>query len=270
MLSLLERLRRSIASNRFASRAASYGYTIGKRSPRWPFDEFMRRLHEPDGLVISEGLYPSIEQIRKDLVSKLAGRRRKTSFRHEQVEIDAGDCAAGVSSPEEAARLIYRLVRIFKPAHVVEIGSAFGVGTMYISEALRMNGSGQVVGIECEEWRADLANECLARHWGTIGRVEIGAAEEIFPRLRAQHGPFDFAFVDAVHKFENTVGYHNMVRSSVNSAAIVVYDDINWSSEMQRFWQFLCAQTDVTDALLVSGRWAVARYDIAAAPAGLT
>jgi predicted O-methyltransferase YrrM len=174
--------------------------------------------------------------------------------------MDAGECAQGVSSPEVAVRLIYTLVRMFKPAQVVEIGSAFGIGTMYIAEALRANGRGAVVGVEYEDWRADIANRCLARHWREIGHVESGPAEIVLPRLAQEGKVFDFAFVDAVHKFDNTVGYHELLSRGSAGPFIAVYDDMNWSDEMRRVWRFLCDQERITDALLVNERWAIVRY----------
>lgn len=260
MLRLLRSLRARLQPQRDDKSGDTYTHLVAKKSARWPFDALLRSLTQRGAPQSAEGLYSKIDLIRERLVNDLTGQRKRTSFRHEEVEMDAGECVSGVSSPETAARLIYSLVRLFKPSRIVEIGSAFGVSTMYIAEAVRMNGAGEVVGIEYEGWRADIANACLAQHWQGIARVETGPAEEVFPRLRDQYGVFDFAFVDAVHKFDNTVGYHQMLCTTSTASTIAVYDDMNWSADMERVWDYLCRQDQISDALLVNGRWGLVRY----------
>src|SRR5688500_8655409 len=118
--------------------AGGYTYEVANASQTSPFSSVLRGLNSRN-VGGERGYYAEIDEIRKRLVEQLTGQRARTSFRHEQVDMDVGECIDGVSSPETAARLIYTLVRMLKPARVVEIGSAFGVGTMYIAEALRMN-----------------------------------------------------------------------------------------------------------------------------------
>lgn len=174
--------------------------------------------------------------------------------------MDAAECIMGVSSPREGMHVLFEAMTCFKPTRVIEIGSAFGVGSMYLAEALQQNGCGRLYGIEYEQWRCDIANASLAGHWKGTATIYCGRAEDLVPTLAADHGQFDFAFVDAVHKYEDTMGYHGLLRDSVGAGAIAIYDDINWSDGMGRFWADLQADPSITDSVLVNGRWGCVRY----------
>lgn len=236
-----------------------YFYSIDKKSDTWPFDPVIE-LIETGKLKKQHRYHKKIQRIKSDMIATLGGTNRLTYFRHEKIQMDAGQCAEDVSSPEVGLKLVYEIVRLFKPAWVVEIGSAFGVGSMYLAEALKRNRTGSLSGIEFESWRAHIANKCLSSHWRAQGKIHAGRAEDIFPQLVAAGKKVDFVFVDAVHKYKDTMVYHRLLEKGVSEGAIVVYDDINWSEGMKRFWNELLLEETVEDAVLINGRWGIARY----------
>ena len=232
---------------------------IAKQSPSWPFAKIVDP-REWRRLTRKRSAHEIIEEIRRDMVRSLSGKRQQTWYRHEKMVMDIGECAQGVSSPGFCGRLLYGLIREFRPRCVVEFGSAFGIASMYIVQALKQNRSGVMKGIEYENWRADIANEALSTHWSNLANVYPGRVEDVFPSLVGNGEEVDFCFVDAVHRYEDCVGYHNILKDHLVKGAIVVYDDINWSADMQKFWQFVISEEVITDAVLVDGRWGIARY----------
>lgn len=255
---LREKLKRARA--RSGPPSPEFHFHVSKRSEAtWPFEPVLALLASKR-LIQATKYQKKIERIRNKMIADLQGAVERTHFRHQEVLMDAGECAELVSSPQLGGRLVYELVKIFRPMSVVEIGSAFGVGSMYIAEALRQNGHGSFVGIEYEEWRADVANENVRVDWPTQGSVCSGRAEDILPQLFAGGRKIDFAFIDAVHKYEATLGYHRLLEEGISNAAILVYDDINWSEDMRRFWQDLIVQEAVSDALLINDRWGIVRH----------
>jgi predicted O-methyltransferase YrrM len=232
---------------------------VCKRAAEWPYSQFVERLLELNLDSVPDWA-TRIEAIRQELIAEHRGKSRSTKFRHELVRMDEGACLDGVSSPIQCVWLLYQAVRSFRPATVVEIGSAFGVGSMSIAEALSANGGGRLHGIEFEDWRCDIANRNLARHWKEIGGVICGLAEQVLPEIIAGNGLIDFAFVDATHKYNDTMCYHRMLRAFSSPGAIALFDDINWSEGMRRFWRDVLADDSVTDCLLINDRWGFVRY----------
>lgn len=202
----------------------------------------------------------SIERISKDMIKSVAGKVRKTSFRHQMVEMDSANVVRGVSSPRLGRILLWELINMIKPQRAIELGSAFGIGTMYMTDAMLKNGIGKLDGIEYEDWRATLANKMLETHFSGIARVHTGRIEDILPTLIHKYDPVDFAFVDAVHKYEDCIAYHELLSGAVAEGATVVYDDINFSSDMLRFWNELVSKPNITDAILIRKRWGIVRY----------
>lgn len=241
-------------------------YSIAKKNEdTWPFDDIIK-MGQQGGF---DQVYPyehQITVIREALADSLRGKMRQTSFRHEVVEMDAAECFAGVSSANAGGRLLHALVCMCNPQLAVELGSAFGMSSMYVVDAIREVGYGEFVGIELEAWRAEIAQRNIESVTPECGKVVAGPIERVLPEAVPENGgeKIDFAFVDAVHKYENTMEYHQLLKKRIGEGAIVVYDDINWSEEMRRFWGDLMMDSSVTDALLVDQRYGCVRYHAAA------
>lgn len=94
--------------------------------------------------------------------------------------------------------LAYLLCRTLDARRVVEVGTSYGVSTLYLAAALRDAGvgsdAGKVIGTEIEPAKAARAQAHLAEA-GLAGQVEIrvGDARET---LRDVPGPIDFVLMD--------------------------------------------------------------------------
>jgi len=58
--------------------------------------------------------------------------------------------------------------------------------------------------------------------------------------------PIDFAFIDGNHRFEPTVGYFDAIVPKTINSSIVVLDDIRWSAEMEKAWNYCKDHSNVT------------------------
>jgi predicted O-methyltransferase YrrM len=202
-----------------------------------------------------------IEGVAQALAAEWTGTVRTTFARHEVKEHDVGKLAAEVSSPRAGGILLHEVARLLRPRWTVELGSAFGIGSLYLAAALTENGAGRLDGIEFEPWRADLANQALQTHYPGVATIHAGPIEELLPRLAAERGGWDLAFVDAWHTYGKCMDYHRLLLETMALAGVwVVYDDITWSKEMEQFWAELVALPVVTDAAAVRNRWGVIRY----------
>ena len=100
-----------------------------------------------------------------------------------------------VALDPDKARLCYLLCRAIGAHRVVEVGTSFGVSTIYLSAAVRENGdSGVVIGTEWEPAKVAGARENLKR----AGLAGVGDIREgdIRDTLRDVNGPVDFVLMD--------------------------------------------------------------------------
>lgn len=206
------------------------------------------------------------------LRATLADTVRPTFFRTSLRTMHANDAVDRLSSPASGCALLAHLVHRSAPAWTVEIGSAFGVASVAIAVAVAGDGRARFDGIELEEWKASIADAAVRAVLGERGRVHAGPAEQRLPELLERRAvPIDLAFVDALHTYDATWAEHRLLAAATAPGAIVVYDDVWWSDDMHRCWEAIAQGPDVTDALLVAGRWGVVRYIGAARrPAGLS
>ena len=59
----------------------------------------------------------------------------------------------------------------------------------------------------------------------------------------------DFAFIDGHHDCEATLDYFNRIVPFLSSDAVIVFDDIRWSSGMHRAWEALIADPRLRTAV---------------------
>ena len=94
----------------------------------------------------------------------------------------------------------YQLCRAIDARRIVEIGTSYGVSTLYLAAAVRDNvraaggGSGVVIGTEYEPEKARAAREHF-KQTGLSNFVDLREGD-LRDTLRSIDGPFDFMLVD--------------------------------------------------------------------------
>jgi predicted O-methyltransferase YrrM len=145
------------------------------------------------------------------------------------------------SVPLHEARLLYHLIRHFRPRTGLELGTCLGLSAAYVAAALHENGTGRLVTLEGGTALARLAR----RHLDALGlgaRVKIveGRFRRTLPGVLARHAPIDFAFLDGHHDPDATLAYVDRLAPHLADGAVLVFDDIAWSLGMRRAWRTLC------------------------------
>jgi predicted O-methyltransferase YrrM len=77
---------------------------------------------------------------------------------------------------------------------VVEVGTSFGVSTLYLADAVRANGGGVVIGTEHEPAKAAAARANFAEA-GLSDLIDLREGD-LRETLKAIEGPVDFVLVD--------------------------------------------------------------------------
>ncbi len=104
-----------------------------------------------------------------------------------------------VALDRDKARFCHLTCRALRARRIVEVGTSFGVSTLYLADAVRANladdgGAGLVVGTEHEPVKAAAARETFAAA-GLADLIDLREGD-LRQTLRDLEGPIDFVLVD--------------------------------------------------------------------------
>ena len=92
------------------------------------------------------------------------------------------------------AEFCHMLCRALRATRVVEVGTSFGVSTLYLADAVRANGGGVVIGTEYEPAKAAQARANFAAA-GVADLIELREGD-LRETLKVIEGPVDFVLMD--------------------------------------------------------------------------
>jgi predicted O-methyltransferase YrrM len=151
--------------------------------------------------------------------------------------------AASSLKPKKYAQLLYRMVHYYKPETIIELGTSFGITTAYLASAntasnvFTCEGSGAIASIAKQNFAAQQLNN--------VQLTEGDFAKTLSPLL-SKLSKADFVFIDGNHRKEPTVHYFNQLLKYATPNAILVFDDIHWSAEMEEAWALIKEHPAVT------------------------
>ncbi len=153
------------------------------------------------------------------------------------------------SVPPHEGRVLYHLIRQFRPRRCLELGTCLGISAAYQAAALTMNGAGRLVTLEGGAALARMA-EAHLEGLGLPG-VEVvrGRFAEALPTVLPAHSPIDFAFIDGHHHPAAMQAYYGLLAPYLADGAVLVFDDIFWTSGMRHAWKALTADRRIGAAV---------------------
>ncbi|MEM6343786.1 MAG: class I SAM-dependent methyltransferase [Bacteroidota bacterium] len=139
--------------------------------------------------------------------------------------------------------LLYRLCLNYQPKRCLEFGTNLGISSLYQLGALT---NSRFVSMEGAEPIAEVARENF-KQFGLEPEVWVGEFSFLLEeRLDLAAYRPDYVFVDGNHRYEPTIAYFKKLLPHIQDGGIIVFDDINWSKEMQNAWQEIVAHPAVT------------------------
>lgn len=143
----------------------------------------------------------------------------------------------GSSIPPKYGKLLYRIARQADPGDVLEIGTAMGISTLYISSAAPTS---RIISMEgC----AMIAEKAIAnfRKMGVKNIVmTVGNFDLILDETLEKLEKLDFVFIDGNHRREPTLDYFGKIISRIHKDSVVIIDDIHSSKGMEDAWKEIC------------------------------
>ena len=151
--------------------------------------------------------------------------------------------AASSLKPKKYAQLLYRMVKYYQPANILELGTSFGITTAYLAA---VNKTSKVITCEGSEAIASIAKQNFADlQLKNVQLTEGDFAKTLSPLLSSLR-EINFAFIDGNHRKEPTLDYFNQLLKHATPASILVFDDIHWSAEMEEAWAAIKEHPAVT------------------------
>lgn len=151
------------------------------------------------------------------------------------------------------AVFLAHLARHVRPRLIVEIGAAFGVSGMYWVSALEENGMGEFITFEPNAaWR-----QIAERNIGMLSsraRVMEGTFEDRVSAAGIAAASIDILSIDAIHTPEAISGQLEIAAPLLSRRAIILIDDINFSTDMCKFWREISATPSVESSLVIESR----------------
>lgn len=191
-----------------------------------------------------------IESVRNQYNSSAKPHQRPTlsvSFEGER-QYETVALKDAPKSPPVIGRLLFHLTREFEPTTSLEFGTSVGISALYQAAGMAENGdpSATLSTMDvCEDYSTTAQK--AARELGLEDRVVFhqGSFAKILPYI-LDGKTIDFAFIDGHHQGDATLDYYDSISKSLADRSILVFDDINWSQDMEHAWAEIRRRNEVS------------------------
>lgn len=198
---------------------------------------------------------------RNATLDRIERLRRETARRQDVLEIeDLGAGYGGQRKPlirkrvsevvRSSARgrreggLLHRMVAHYRPQAGLELGTNLGFSTLYQVSAAPHS---RWITIEGASALADIALQHLAQFGFDEVQLLRGEFGDIMEhQIDWKEFRPDYVLLDGNHRREPTLQYVEWLLPRVADGALLVLDDIHWSSEMTQAWRTICAHPEVS------------------------
>jgi predicted O-methyltransferase YrrM len=134
------------------------------------------------------------------------------------------------------AEFCHLLCRSLRAKRVVEVGTSFGVSTLYLADAVRANGGGVVIGTEHEPAKVAAARATFADA-GLADVIDLREGD-LRETLKAIEGPVDFVLMDIWTEMARPA--MELITPHLRPGAVVIADNtVQASRGYEAFFTFV-------------------------------
>jgi predicted O-methyltransferase YrrM len=138
-------------------------------------------------------------------------------------------------------QFLFRLVNHYKPERVLELGTSLGLSTSYLAAG---NPQARMVTLEGSKQVAAVASKTFEQLGLESIQQVTGNFDETLPFVLKDQN-FDLIFIDGNHRKQPTLNYFRLLLTNIPNEAIMIFDDIHWSREMEEAWMEICSDEKV-------------------------
>ena len=131
-------------------------------------------------------------------------------------------------------KVLYYLVKKFRPAVILELGTSIGMGSAYLAMG---NRAGRVITVEGSARLIEIATNNHTKlnleNIETINGNFDDCLDEVLDSIQTP----DMVFLDGNHRKDATLQYFEKCLARANENSVFIFDDIYWSPEMNEAWK---------------------------------
>jgi len=153
---------------------------------------------------------------------------------------------ASAANPAPHAQVLFRLVNEVMPKTILELGTNLGISTAYLAKAA------VTADVYSIEGSLELLKEAEANLKAlNVKNVQLvkGTFQDQLPLVLEKMKRVDFAWIDGHHSEQPTIDYFELIANYCHENSILVFDDIHWSAGMERAWERIKSNNQVSLSL---------------------
>ena len=171
---------------------------------------------------------------------ELSKNKNKINFKEigNNKTFSVAEIASKASSSKKWTSFFYELSKIKNVNNILEIGTNLGVSGQYFLKGIDEKKKSNFITIEGVKKLCEIATDRF-NHISNQRRFKVihGLYDEKLLELKKLNIKFDLVFIDGNHRFDATIRYFELLKKQFAQNAIVIFDDIHWSSGMTRAWE---------------------------------
>lgn len=136
-------------------------------------------------------------------------------------------------TPARFSRLYNRLIHYLDCKVVLELGTSFGINTLYLADKKDVI----VSTFEGADTIAAIAHTTFEFAGAQNIRLIEGNINNTLPSFLLAPSKIDLALLDANHRYEPTKKYVEWLLPSMHAGSVMILDDIHTTPDMERAWQ---------------------------------
>ena len=184
------------------------------------------------------------------------------------------DIAKSALSPAFQCRWLFKIVELYAPKKIIELGTSLGISALYLNEAaltgatfFTLEGAPEIANIaqtvfdiyydsdknyNFERYDTFLLKPESKQPTGEkVKKLQnlnlvVGRFETTFESTLNTMQQVDLAFLDGNHRYDATMDYFQKILPFTNANSVLIFDDIYWSEEMKRAWEEIKKHSAVT------------------------
>ncbi|MGM0666606.1 MAG: O-methyltransferase [Bacteroidota bacterium] len=153
------------------------------------------------------------------------------------------DIARRSSVHHRYGKILYNLASAFDGQDILEMGTSLGISTLYLAMGAP---SSKIVSIEgCPQLSA-IAQDNFSQ--AKVKNIEVlrGNFDKVLPELKNTGFEPSLVFVDGNHRKEAVLKYFTLLKELITGDSVIVFDDINYSFEMNEAWKEIKSDLQVS------------------------
>jgi predicted O-methyltransferase YrrM len=149
------------------------------------------------------------------------------------------------AKPARIGRVLGLSVNYFKPNKALELGTSLGISALYQTAIFEPT---LFISVDANEQLNKIAAHNLNIGGCKTIKLKLGFFNEVLTELE-DLDKMEWVFIDGDHQLRPTLFYFKYLIERLPDNAVIVFDDINWSADMQQAWRQIIKHKRVTIAL---------------------